>query len=357
MSQKSSMSELAKKEQRTAYKLLIPTMLILLLVAFYPLAQVFLTSFTNKRFASSQETEFVGLRNYRKLLGVTVKKMEPQINPDTGKAKVDSETGEKVYKPAYEALPSEPFLYEKLFTVGFFGNKYVVGASDADFMSAIKNTLIYTIVAVTLETIIGLIIALTVNSNFKGRGAMRAIMLVPWAVITVVSAEIWAWMLEPNRMGLFNTVGDMLGITEGQINFLGDPSLQLPSLIAVDVWKTTPFMALLILAGLQLIPQSLYEAARVDGASKVRQFFTITLPLIKPAIGVALIFRTLDTLRAFGVFQVLLGDRVYSLATYNYFQLIGNREMGLASAIGVVIFIFIAIFAYAYIQGLGVDVE
>jgi trehalose/maltose transport system permease protein len=200
-------------------------------------------------------------------------------------------------------------------------------------------------------------VALVVNSNFKGRGIMRATMLVPWAVITVVSARIWEWMLQPTRAGLFNMVLNRLGLGDGSLSFLSSPALQMPTLIAVDVWKTTPFMALLLLAGLQLIPRELYEAGRVDGANKFRQFFSNTLPLLNPTLAVALIFRTLDALRVFDVFQVLMGNRMYSMATYNYYQLIGNRNMGLASAIGVIIFIFIAIFAVIYMRLMGVDKE
>jgi len=205
--------------------------------------------------------------------------------------------------------------------------------------------------------LLGLIVALVVNSEFKGRGAMRAVMLVPWAVITVVSARMWEWMFEPTRAGLFNMLGDRFGLIDGSYSFLSSANLQLPAIIAVDVWKTTPFMALLILAGLQLIPNELYEAAEVDGASKFRQFFNITLPLLKPSLAVALIFRTLDALRVFDVFQVMLSQKRYSMASFNYFQLISARKMGMASAIGVIIFIIIFAFAILYMKSLGVDTE
>jgi trehalose/maltose transport system permease protein len=125
----------------------------------------------------------------------------------------------------------------------------------------------------------------------------------------------------------------------------------------VDVWKTTPFMALLLLAGLQTIPADLYEAAAVDGASKLRQFISITIPLLRPTIAVALVFRTLDALRAFDVFQVLLGRQRLSMATYNYETLVQAQDGGYASAIGVVIFILIFIFAIAYVRLLGVETE
>ncbi len=278
------------------------------------------------------------------------------IDPETGQPQVDT-SGKTVYERAVRILPRTPVRYREWFQFSFFGKRYVVGARDPEFMKAIWNTLVFTVISVFLETILGLGVALVVNSNFKGRGIMRATMLVPWAVITVVSARIWEWMLQPTRAGLFNMILNRLGLGDGSLSFLSSPALQMPTLIAVDVWKTTPFMALLLLAGLQLIPRELYEAGRVDGANKFRQFFSITLPLLKPTLAVALIFRTLDALRVFDVFQVLMGNRMYSMATYNYYQLIGNRNMGLASAIGVIIFIFIDIFAVIYMRLMGVDKE
>ncbi|RKD29536.1 carbohydrate ABC transporter permease [Thermohalobacter berrensis] len=354
---KNNMSKLAKREEKLAYRLLLPTVLILVLIALYPLGSVFYTSFTDKTFAGAdKETQFIGLENYKELLSITIKELPPILD-ENGKQKIDPKTNEPMYERAIRILPREPRRYKELNQFTLFGKRYVIGATDPNFISAIWNTLVFTVISVALETVLGLAIALVVNSNFKGRGIMRTVMLVPWAVITVVSAKMWEGMLQPNRIGFFNTVLDKLGIGNGQIAFLTTEGLQLPSIIAVDVWKTTPFMALLILAGLQLIPDTLYEAAEIDGASKLRQFFTITLPMLKPTIAVALVFRTLDALRVFDVFQVLLSSRKYSMATYNYFQLIGNRNMGLASAIGVIIFIFISIFAVIYIRMLGVDTD
>jgi len=148
-----------------------------------------------------------------------------------------------------------------------------------------------------------------------------------------------------------------LGLTDGQTAFLREASLQLPAIIAVDVWKTTPFMALLLLAGLQTIPSDLYEAADVDGASKVHQFFRITLPLLTPALTVALIFRTLDALRVFDVFQVLLSRTRYSMASFAQDQLIQYQNAGLSSAASVIIFLLIFLFAVLYIRALGVQTE
>jgi trehalose/maltose transport system permease protein len=331
-------NNLFKKEQSLAYKMLIPTILILVIIAIYPLGQVVYTSFTNRVFAGVEETEFVGLDNYTSLFSLTIKEMPKD-------------------KYAFEVLPREPKRYKELTTFSIFNKQYIIGSIHPNFIEAIINTIIFTFFAVFLETLFGFIIALVVNSKFIGRGVMRAIMLLPWAVITVVSARIWEWILFPSRIGFLNMFLSKLGIGNGQISFLTDSGLQLPSLIMVDVWKTTPFMALLILAGLQLVPNELYEAARVDGAGRVKQFFSITLPLLKPSLAVALIFRTLASLRVFGLFQVLVGQQRYSMSSYNYYQLIGNRAMGLASAISVVIFIIIFIFAVMYMKTLGVEDE
>lgn len=354
---KSSSANLAREEQKLAFKLLIPAFLFLIIIALYPLGQVFYTSLTNREFASTTETQFIGMDNYKALLSFTVKELDPVIDGETGEQAVNEDTGQKIFERPIRVLPRDPHLYRTAFQFNIFGSKYVVGARTPDFINSVWNTLLFTFFSVFFETILGLIVALVVNSEFKGRGAMRAVMLVPWAVITVVSARMWEWMFEPTRAGLFNMLADRFGLIDGSYAFLSDASLQLPAIIAVDVWKTTPFMALLILAGLQLIPNELYEAAEVDGASKIRQFFNITLPLLKPSLAVALIFRTLDALRVFDVFQVMLSQKRYSMASFNYFQLISARQMGVASAIGVIIFIIIFAFAILYMKSLGVDTE
>lgn len=354
---KQKMSNLAKHEERLGWKMLLPTIIIIISIAIFPLGQVLYTSFTDKTFASNKETSFVGLENYKQLLSIKIMKLPELKDEETGKVKIDPDTNEKMYENPIKILPRKPVRYKELNQVSIFGNRYVIGARDPDFLRSIYNTLVFTITSVFFETLLGLIVALVVNSNFKGRGAMRTIMLVPWAVITVVSARMWEWMFAPSRAGFFNMLLNRVGLTDGQTPFLSLDGFELPAMVLVDVWKTTPYMALLILAGLQTIPDSMYEAAKIDGANKLRQFFSITLPLLKPTIAVALIFRTLDALRVFDLFQVLLGGREYSMATYNHFQLIGNKNAGLASAIGVMIFLIIFGFALLYIRGLGVDSE
>jgi trehalose/maltose transport system permease protein len=148
-----------------------------------------------------------------------------------------------------------------------------------------------------------------------------------------------------------------LRIVDAPQAWLSAVSLQLPAAIMVDVWKTAPFMALLLLAGLQTIPKDLYEVASVDGATGVQRFFRITLPLLRPTIAVALVFRTLDALRVFDLFNVLFGRQQLSMATYNYETLVNNQQDGYASAVSIIIFILISVFAIIYVRMLNVEAE
>lgn len=347
-------SDLAKQEQRLAYWLLAPTFVILIAIAIYPLFRVVTSSFTNAVFASSEPTEFVGLANYQQLLSMTIAQVPPEIDEATGQPKVDADTGEVEYQSAVSVLPREPMRYKPVAQFNLFGNEYVLGATDPDFIHAIWDTIVFALATVFLELVLGMIVALIVNANFKGRGFMRALILVPWVIPTAVSSQIWAYMLLSNRTGFFNTVLWYLGIGDGQIPFLSDSTFQLAAMIMIDVWKTTPFMALLLLAGLQLIPGDIYEAADVDGAGPIRSFFQLTLPLLKGTIAVALVFRTLDALRVFDLFQIVLGQARYSMASYTYYQLIQNRDVGLSSASSIVIFVVLSFFAIGYMRSLGV---
>jgi trehalose/maltose transport system permease protein len=206
--------------------------------------------------------------------------------------------------------------------------------------------------------VLGMIIALVVNSNFKGRGAMRAAMLVPWAIPTVVAAQMWKWMFD-DVFGVVNDAGVRLHILNHSVAWISQPSTALASVSAVDIWKTTPFVALLLLAGLQVIPRDLYEAADVDGASKWQQFWRITLPLLRPAILVTLIFRTLDALRVFDVFYVFYGNRpdTQTMAIYAQSTIVSDGHVGYGSAISVAIFLIIGIFVVIYVTFMRVTEE
>jgi trehalose/maltose transport system permease protein len=241
-----------------------------------------------------------------------------------------------------------------------FGNQYVLGATDPDFIMSVRDTLVFTIATVALELILGLGIALVINgfsARSITRAALMAVMLIPWAIPTAVSSRIWQFMFGSTRTGFFNTVLWNLGLGDGNIPFLTDPRFQMPAMITIDVWKTTSFMALLLLAGLQLIPADIYEASDVDGASKWKQFWSMTLPMLRPTIAVALVFRTLDALRVFDVFQIVLAQSRYSMASFTYYELINNRAMGYSSASSVIIFVLILVFAMLYIKMVGVRTE
>lgn len=345
---------LQRRERRLAYLLLLPTALVLLTVGIYPLASVFQKSFTNDRFASAEPTEWVGLQNYSDLLSLTIRELKPEVDPETGEPVIDPDTGEQEYESPIDVLPREPRRYREAYQFSFFGNKYVIGATDPDFIRSVVDTMVFTVSTLTLELILGVGIALALNSAFPGRGIMRAAMLVPWAILTAVSSRIWEWMFKDTRAGFFNIIFQKLGLSDGQTPWLADESTQLPAAIAIDVWKTTPFVALLTLAGLALIPGDLYEAAAVDGASKWKQFTKITLPLLKPTIAVVLVFRTLDALRVFDLFQIVFAQRRYSMASFAYYQLIDNQALGYSAAASVIIFLIITVFAVIYIRLLGV---
>jgi trehalose/maltose transport system permease protein len=356
---------LSSRSSRIAWNLLIPTIVILIIVAARPLEQTFIASLTDERFASNQPVNFVGFDNYAQLLGVRIDVLPQCVAGQTiaGCPEVleTDETGAPIttFPRARNYLDQSysDLRFREVSIITLPNSQVVLSARDRDFIQAIGNTLYFTLFSVSLELLLGLFIALVINSKFPGRGLMRAAMLVPWAIPTVVSARLWEIMLRDNTSGVINSALVNVGLLERPLAWLTNNDTQIIALILVDVWKTTPFMALILLAGLQIIPSDIYEAADVDGASKVRQFFSITLPLLRPTIAIALVFRTLDAIRVFDVFQVLLERRALSMATYNYETLVQSQQFGYASAIGVTIFIIILVFTVIYVRALGVNTE
>ena len=341
------------RETRLAWNLLIPTLTIFVLVAARPLEQTFIRSLTDKRFAGSEVPQFVGLENYYNLLTFRLDTVTCRKSISDGPC--DTRANGSI---RWESIDRELLRagYRTIVNVPIGGDRSAaISGLDDDFIEAIITTVVFTVISVAGELLIGLFMAMVVNSKFRGRGAMRAVMLVPWAIPTVISARLWELMLKDTSAGIFNKILLDLGAIDAPLAWLSDPSLQIPTAIIVDVWKTAPFMALLLLAGLQVIPSDLYEAASVDGANPVRRFFSITLPLLRPAIAIALIFRTLDALRVFDLFNVLFGRQQLSMATYNFETLVSNQLDGYASAISVIIFIFISIFAFIYVRLLQVE--
>jgi trehalose/maltose transport system permease protein len=283
-------TKLARRQTRVAWLLLLPSLAVVGLVALYPLGKTVYESFTDQEFLALTPTKWIGFDNYTRLWHDTI------------------------------------------------------------FRDSIWMTVKFTLITVSFEFVLGLVIALVVNSHFKGRGVMRAVMLVPWAIPTVVAAQMWKWMLD-DTFGVINDLFVRLHLISHARAWIADPSTALGAVCAVDIWKTTPFVALLLLAGLQVIPQDLYEAARVDGANALQQFWRITFPLLKPAILVTLIFRSLDALRVFDVFYVFFGNRpdTQTMAIYDQSTIVGDGHVGYGAAVSVVIFLIIAIFVVIYV--------
>jgi multiple sugar transport system permease protein len=213
---------------------------------------------------------------------------------------------------------------------------------DAKFWNAWKNTIYFTIVTVVGETVLGFAIAQVLNRNFRGRGWVRAAVLVPWAIPTVVSSRLWGLIFDTN-VGIANYLLTSVRIVQNDVNWLGDPRLAINVTAVVDIWKTTPFMALILLAGLQTIPGELYEAAQIDGANIIDRFRQITLPLIAPVLLVAMLLRTLDAFRVFDVIYVMTGGgpanstEVMSTLTYKVF--FSATQFGYGSALAVAMFV------------------
>jgi len=275
---------------RLAWSYLAPLLITLALVAAWPLLRTIAFSLTDANLGDLSQWQFVGLANYAYLL------------------------------------------------------------SDPQWWRAVGNTLLFTVLSVGLETILGLVIALTINAHMPGRGLVRAAILIPWAIPTVVSAKMWAWMLH-DLYGVVNVLLMTVGLIDRPWAWLADPTLSMAAVVLVDVWKATPFMALLTLAALQVLPQDIYEAARVDGVGPVKAFFHITLPLIRPALLIAVIFRGLDALRVFDVIYVLTGnnENTATMSVYARQQLVDFQDVGFGSTAATCLFVIVALITTAVI--------
>jgi multiple sugar transport system permease protein len=226
----------------------------------------------------------------------------------------------------------------------FFGDKATA------FWRAFGNTTFFTVTSVAIETVLGVAMALVMQQAFRGRGLVRASILVPWAIPTAVSALLWRWIFQADGVANVMIGRQVLWTTEG---FHAKVAV-----IIADTWKTAPFIGLLVLAGLQTIPREIYEAARVDGAGARQQFWRITLPLIKPVLLVAVLFRLLDVLRMFDLPFVLIGERKQSVETLSMlaYDEASNLRYGVAAAYATILFVYVAVVAYAFVKLLGADI-
>ncbi|ADV67373.1 carbohydrate ABC transporter permease [Deinococcus maricopensis] len=298
---------LAATRARTALWLLLPTLIVLAAVAGYPLLRTIYLSFTEYNINTDAAPKWIGLGNY------------------------------------------------------WFTTEDGVGLGVLqipEWWQSVWNTVKFTGVSVLLETVLGLGLALILNSKIRARGLLRTAILVPWAIPTVVSAQMWNWMYN-DSFGILSEWGQKLGVLQNGQSFISNPDTALWALVAVDVWKTTPFMALLLLAGLQSIPSDMYEAADVDGANRWTQFWRLTLPLLTPAMLVALIFRTLDALRVFDMPYIVKGNapEVMTMSMYARQEMIQNAQFGLGSAVSILIFLVIMIFTVIYVTSLRVKFD
>lgn len=282
---------LQQRRARVAWLLVAPALLLLGAVAGWPLARTLFYSFTDAQLDTPEQYAFVGLANY-----------------------LDFADGER------------------------FGV-----LADPLWWQAVGNTLWFTAASVSLELVFGMALALLMNEKFRGQGLVRAAILVPWAIPTIVTAKMWGWMFH-DQYGVVNDLLLRAGLIDTPLAWIAEPTLSMWAVVIADVWKTVPFMALMLLAALQMIPADLYEAARVDGASAWQRFRRITLPLIMPAMIVALIFRVMDALRVFDLIYVLTSnsEATISISGYAREQMVSFQEMGLGSAASVLVFMMVA---------------
>lgn len=296
-------SELFVSRTRAAMLFLIPMIIALLVVAGWPLLRTIYFSFTDASLSNINAAKFVGFKNYL----------------------------------TWTQLKSGKVLWGGVLT-------------DPAWWNAVWNTVRFSFASVLLETVFGTVVALVLNAEFKGRGIVRAAILVPWAIPTIVSAKMWGWMLN-DQFGIINDLFLRLHIIDHKIAWTATADTAMYAVLAVDVWKTTPFMALLILAGLQMVPKDIYEATAIDGVHPIKVFFRVTLPLIRPALMVAVIFRLLDAMRIFDLIYVLTPNsaQTKTMSVISRENLIDFDKFAYGSAESTLLFLIIGLMTVLYI--------
>lgn len=225
-------------------------------------------------------------------------------------------------------------------------DNYARMSLDGRFWQSIGNTIFFTVFSVILELLLGLGTALVLNQAFRGRGVVRTIALLPWALPTALIATTWTWIFN-DQFGVWNDLLLRLGLIQTGVNWLGDPNWAIWTVIAADVWKTTPFIAILLLAGLQSIPQDLYEAHAIDGATRWQSFYRITLPLLLPQILIASLFRFAQAFGIFDLIQVMTGGgpggATETVSIYIYATIMRYLDFGYGAALVVVTFVVLTL--------------
>ncbi|MFT4015054.1 MAG: sugar ABC transporter permease [Paracoccus sp. (in: a-proteobacteria)] len=294
---------LKQRRQRAAFWFLAPMLVALFLVAAWPLLRTIWFSLTDAKLSALYSAKWIGFDNYLSMRTLS--------------------SGKVVWRGTLV---------------------------DPAWWNAVWNTVRFSLLSVTLETILGMIVALVLNAEFKGRALVRAAILIPWAIPTIVSAKMWGWMLN-DQFGILNDILLNVGLIDQRIAWTASNETAMLAVLIVDVWKTTPFMALLILAGLQMVPRDIYEAARIDGIHPVKVFFKVTLPLVRPALMVAVIFRILDALRIFDLIYVLTpnSSATKTMSVISRENMIDFDKFGYGAAQSSLLFALIAIFVSLYI--------
>ena len=296
-------SELQSQRVKAAMLFLLPMLAALFFVAAWPLFRTIYFSFTDAKLTSLYDSKLIGFDNY--------------LN--------------------WRTLSSGRTIYRGTLV-------------DPAWWNAVWNTFRFAVVSVSIETVLGLLVALVLNAEFKGRALVRAAILVPWAIPTIVSAKMWGWMFN-DQFGIFNDMLLRVGLIDHKIAWTANADTAMWAVLIVDIWKTTPFMALLCLAGLQMIPRDMYEAARIDGINPIKVFFKITLPLVRPALMVAIIFRLLDALRIFDLIYVLTpnSSQTKTMSIISRENLIDFDNFAYGSAQSTLLFLIIALSVVLYI--------
>ena len=229
--------------------------------------------------------------------------------------------------------------------------------NDTRFFRSLKSTAIFTLISVSLELVFGMGLALIMNQAIKGIGGIRTTALIPWAIPTAVSALMWSYMYDGSSGVIAKLFTDIGLIASPELMLLSAGGAMTAAILA-DVWKTTPYMALLLLAGLQIIDKVLYESAKIDGAGPVKTFFRITLPLLKPSLLVALLFRTLDAFRVYDLIAVLTGGAqgTETLSIYAYKLMIAQNNYGYGAVVVLAMAMCVGVIAFVFVKVLGAEI-
>lgn len=236
-----------------------------------------------------------------------------------------------------------------------FGN-YVEAIRDAGFRQALARTLYFTVVSTLLELVLGLAVALLLNQDFRGRGLLRALVLIPWALPTMVNGMMWRWIYHP-QYGALNALLTQTGLLDSYRNWLGSPALAMNMVILADVWKMTPLVAIILLANLQTIPGELLEAASIDGAGAWQRFWHVTLPWLRPGILIVLVLRTMEAFKVFDIIYIMTrggpANGTQTVAYYAYTEAFSSLQFGRGAALSFLIALAVGLMAVLYFRLLG----